>query len=181
MLRRSSLLLLLALVWLQAAPAGATAIQVTATDLNDALGPGGDLWELSFAVSGRTFAVDQGFSVLFDPTLYADLVPLPAQPSPDWDVLVLQPDPALPADGLYDALALVDAPSLAVAFVTRVIWLGGGAGPVGGQPFTVNQFASDGSLQQVLESGAQVVPEPALVMLLLPAAAAALLRRRPGR
>ena len=39
----------------------ATAVLFTATDLDDALGPGGDLWQYSYAVSG--FNLPQGLRV----------------------------------------------------------------------------------------------------------------------
>jgi hypothetical protein len=102
----------------------ATTIQFTATDLNDTLGPGGDLWQYSYAVSGFTFPMNYDFSILFSPNLYRDLEN-PPPPVTAWDVLTLQPDPALPADGLYDALALVDNASLANPFTVRFLWLGG--------------------------------------------------------
>jgi len=148
-------------------------VRVAAVDLSDSLGPGGDLWELTYTVSGRSFAADEGFSIAFDSALYASLVATPAQPSPDWDVLVLQPDPALPADGLYDALALTAFPTLGVPFVVRAIWLGGPAiTPGPGQHFSINQFAPGGAFLGMVEAGV-TVPEPATSILLLCAFAAA--------
>lgn len=81
----------------------ATTIEFTATDLDDTLGPGGDLWEYRYRVSDRVFAHDTGFSIAFAPDLYRDL--LASSVHTAWDVLTFQPDPGLPNDGFYDALA----------------------------------------------------------------------------
>jgi hypothetical protein len=51
----------------------ATTIQFTATDLNDAPGPGGDLWQYSYTVSDFSFPIHHGFSIFFAPHLYSNL------------------------------------------------------------------------------------------------------------
>ena len=147
----------------------ATTIQFTATDLNDTLGPGGDLWQYNYAVSGLTFPMNYDFSILFSSNLYRDLEnPLP--PVTDWDILTLQPDPALPADGLYDALALVDNASLANPFTVRFVWLGGSGTTPGAQPFAINEFDAQGNFLRIAESGQTQtlapVPEPGTFVLL---------------
>ncbi len=63
------------LAGLLATSAAATTVQVMAVDLNDNLGPGGDLWEFTYAVSGHTFLADQGFSIHFDQSLFGGILP----------------------------------------------------------------------------------------------------------
>lgn len=155
-----------------AGPAQAFTILYEVNDL------GGDRWEYQYLVSGGVFEPDQGFSVYFDPGLYHDLEVGPA--SGDWDVLVVQPDPGLPSDGFYDALALVPAASLAEPFVVRLLWLGSPVQGPGAQPFTINQFETDGSLT-ILASGltqptTKPIPEPA-TWLLFGAGVSGLVRR----
>ncbi len=164
-----------------AAPLGvaATTIAQTVVDLPDAQGPGGDLWEISFAVSGFSFAANEGFSVGFDPAEYSFLL-APGAPSADWDVLLLQPDPLLPDFGVYDALALVPGASLSGAFTLRVIFTGAGA--PGALPFTVNRFDATGALLATLEQGTTTAaPEPSAAALLALCALGAgfAARRRP--
>lgn len=64
----------------------------------------GDTWEYNYTVSNDMALTVDEFSIYFDVVRYADLV-VTGAPA-DWDALVVQPDPALPDDGFYDALAL---------------------------------------------------------------------------
>ncbi|MBS0659523.1 MAG: VCBS repeat-containing protein [Verrucomicrobia bacterium] len=168
-LERRLLLPLLLLVLLGCArPASVTAqnfqIQTTFTDLPDT--GSGDLWQAAFTVSGGTFDADEGFSIAFSPIQFSQLQSSPP-PVPGWDLLVLQPDPALPADGLYDALALVNAASVAQPFTVSFLWLGGAGTTPGSQPFSINRFDASGTLLQQLQTGSTVViPEPGALALL---------------
>jgi hypothetical protein len=141
----------------------AITISYQATDLADTT-PGEDLWQYSYSVSGYTFNQDYGFTVLFDYSLYSKLEDPPPSVNADWDPLVLQPDLGLPADGTYDALALVDNASLANSFTLSFVWLG--SGTPGSQPFDVY----DPDFQIIEEgrttSGAAAIPEPATLLLL---------------
>ena len=154
----------------------ATVIQYEVTDLGDTV-PSEDRWEYRYFVSGFTFAANQGFTIWFDQNLFAQLEnPLP--PSPQWDVLVLQPDLALPDSGAFDALALVSGASLAQPFPVDFVSL---ARTPGSQLFDINEFDSQGNLIRVIESGVTVprqngtVPEPGTLGLI--AVGAALLKR----
>jgi hypothetical protein len=153
-------------------PAEATTILFTATDLPDTT-PGEDLWQYTYQVSAAIFQTHVGFSVSFDYTLYRTLEDPPPAVHADWHIQVLQPDPALPADGLYDALALVDGASLAAPFVVRFLWLGGRGTAPGAQPFTVDAFDAQGTFIGTIETGATrapgptaAVPEPGTLYLL---------------
>jgi hypothetical protein len=157
-----------------AAPAAALRIAYAATDLPDP-GPE-DLWQLDYLVSEGAFAAGQGFSILF-PIGDADaLAPVATGGGAAWDVLAIQPDPGLPADGLFDAQARVDDATLGFPFSVRFHWRG--SGPPGAQAFLVYDpdFVT-------IETGETVpVPEPGAALLLV-IGAAGLARRatRPGR
>jgi len=136
--------------------AHAALIQFEATNVADTE-PGEDLWQYSYQVSDFIFNTDFGFSIFFDPSLYRSLQEPPPLVNADWDIIVLQPDPVIPDNGLYDALALVNGASLADPFTLGVAWLGGPNTSPGPQPFQVNEFDSQGNLLRVVESG-QTVP-----------------------
>jgi hypothetical protein len=147
-----------AIAFLVGSGASATTISFVATDLPDAA-PGEDLWQYAYEVSGRSFAAGEGFSIGFDFDLYAALENPPPQVSPDWDAITLQPDLNLPDFGIYDALALVDAPALSQSFTVTFAWLG--TGTPGAQPFGIYDatFAT-------IETGL-TVPEATPSLLLL--------------
>jgi len=141
-----------------AGPAAALRIAYTATDLPDG-GPE-DLWQYDYFVSEGSFATGFGFSILFPVGGGDALVPVATGADAEWDVIALQPDPLLPADGVFDAQALVDGATLAFPFSVRFHWSGSGA--PGAQGFLVYDpgFAT-------IETGETVpVPEPVTVLLL---------------
>ena len=119
---------------------------------------GEDLYRYSYALSDFPDSADFGFSIFFDAALYSSLESPPPSVGSEWDVLSLEPDPGLPADGLYDALALVDSPTTLAGFMIDFVWLGTGA--PGSQPFVIydTSFAT-------VESG-PTVPEPGTLVLL---------------
>ena len=157
----------LAMVLLMTFPGNsyATTISYQATDLADTT-PGQDLWQYSYSVSGYTFNQNYGFTVLFDYSLYSNLEDPPPFVNSDWDPIVLQPDLVLPADGTYDALALVDNASLADPFTVSFVWLG--SGPPGSQPFQVYDPNFETIEEGRTTSGAAAIPEPATLLLLGP-------------
>ena len=174
--------LLIGVAGATAVPAAAATIAFKATDLSD-VNAGEDLWMYEFNVTGIAFAAGDGFSVYFDPSLYAGLESPPPPVSADWDLLTLQPDPALPADGIYDALALVNDASIGQPFTLSFIWLGGAGRSPAAQRFTINRFDSTGGVS-ILEEGETVpatahpVPEPSTLFLLATGAVVALRRAR---
>jgi len=156
-----------AVACLAASTASAITISYEAIDRPDAVA-GQDLWEIRYRPAEFPYGANHGFSIGFDLDLYADLEAPPPPVGADWDVLALQPDVHLLSDGLYDALALADAPALPVYFGLTFVWLGAPGTTPGSQPFTVNEFSASGALLGVRESGATVpVPEPVTAALLL--------------
>jgi hypothetical protein len=150
------------------------------------LTPGQDLWQYNYFVSGTTFAANEGFTIFFDYHNFSNLQNPQPTASPGWNAIVLQPDPNLPDNGAYDALALVSNPSLMTTFQVQFDWLG--SGTPGSQPFTINQFNSAGNLVAVLETGNTVpvpvtstVPEPGAGLLFITGIGALLLLRRARR
>jgi hypothetical protein len=153
---RLAALALVLIVW--TGPAGATSVFYEATDLAD-VEAGSDLWRLRFGVYGFDHGQDHGVSLLFAPDAYESLALVSGiEPGPDWDALVLQPEPGLAADGLYDVLALVPDPSDGWRFAVDVVWKS--IGTPGPQPFIIydQQFAT-------IESGMTVLPEPSTAAL----------------
>ncbi len=129
----------------------------------------GDLWQYHYQVSDRVFQADDGYSILFAKNLYDTLQDLPPAPNSDWDVLSLQPDPLLPDPGRYDALALVNAASLADMFTINFNWLG--LGQPGSQPFEIYSLDGNGNIAGILEIGHTIplqasAPEPGSLALL---------------
>ncbi len=138
-------------------PAGALAAAVTTTASPAA--PGSNLWTIKYVVTASADdATIEQFTIYFERALYADLA-VAASP-PAWDSLVVQGDPALPADGFFDALALgagVVAGASQGGFAVSFLFLGLGA--PGRQRFEVVDRVSF----DVLEAGSTVistVPEP---------------------
>lgn len=99
----------------------------------------GNTWEYTYSVSNDTLAQDiEEFTIFFDLALYENLVAT-ATPA-GWDPLVIQPDPGLPDDGFYDALALTVAAGIAPGgalsgFGVQFDFLG--VGTPGAQPFDI--------------------------------------------
>jgi len=137
---KKTVLGLMALTTLLLAPlhtATATVIKYEAIDLPD-VNSGEDLWQYRYQVSQFNFPQEWGFDIFFDLAdsyLAGDLLEPLLPPTPDWDVLPIQPDPGLPDNGRYDAMAVVDNPSLNGCFTQTFIWHG--QGPPGAQRFEV--------------------------------------------
>ena len=145
-----------------APPGRAATVIFETTNLADTT-PGEDLWQYSCTPGDFTFAAGQGFTVVFDRMLFAQLQSPPPFVNADWDPLTLQPDIALGSNGFYDALALRNAPSLADPFKVNVVWRG--TGVPGSQPFTI----CDANFQPLVQGQTTNVPEPSAMVLLLAA------------
>jgi len=128
----------------------------------------GNRWIYQYTVSAAaTDPAINELTIFFDATLYANLL-LVSAPS-DWDALTIDPDPGLPADGFFDALALVTgiAPGASLGgFAVSFEFLGNGR--PGSQGFDIVDpltFATISSGITRLDRPAEV-PEPASAWLL---------------
>jgi hypothetical protein len=160
------------LLTLLAAPAAAVVVSYAAQNLADEVG-GEDLWAYQYRLDEFPFDAGYGFTVYFDPDLYADLETTPPSPGPDWDALGFEPDPNLGDPGFYDAEALADDPTTGVVFTIAFRWLG--VGTPGPQPFEVREPAPSYAM---VENGTTVLPEASRVVMGVSALAALATLRR---
>lgn len=144
------------------APAAALEIGFEVTSLEMAGPSGGELWRYDYRVDAFPHPAGFGFSIFFD-VASTGAIQAPPAVNADWDVLVLQADPGLPDDGLYDALALASEPSVADVFSVVFEWLG--PGEPGSQPFVV--YDSNMDFATVAEGVTAPVPEPGTLSLAL--------------
>ncbi|TRO82576.1 PEP-CTERM sorting domain-containing protein [Desulfuromonas acetexigens] len=124
-------------------PCLGSSITFEATNLNDS--GGADRWAYSYRVSGN-FNMFSGFTVYFGVGDSANISASNPQDLGDWDVLTWEPDPGIPDDGAYDAMALVDNASLNSVFNVGFDWMGSSA--PGSQYFEIYDENF-----QILESG----------------------------
>ena len=160
---------------LTTAQAFATTITFQVTDL------GGNDWRYDYVVKNDTLTTPiEEFAIYFDLAEYDNLTP--ADVPADWNALVLQPDPAIPDDGIFDALALVPAAAIGpgsqlAGFSVSFHFLG--VGTPGTQRFEILDPVTFDVLDFGTTQVATSVPEPAIMtMLVLGAAAAGRAQRR---
>ena len=146
----------------------AITVLFTATDVPDTT-PGEDRWQYTYAVSDFPFPAMFGFDIFFrlaDGYQFGDLDTTPPSPNADWDVTILQPDPGLPDDGRYEAVALADVASLDDPFLIGFIWRG--SGTPGAQRFEVFDTTFDVVASGNTTSGQIApVPEPGTMVLIV--------------
>jgi len=163
---------LLALLLCAMSAAHAASIGYTATSL------GGTQWRYDYTVSNTTLAVPIAeFTLFFSVGPYANLHDIST--APGWDVLLVQPDPAIPASGYFDALALAGgiAPgATARGFSVTFDYLG--AGSPGAQPFSILDPVSFIELEAGITQAAAVALPSTPWLLLAGVLAMACLRRR---
>ena len=160
---------LLALLLCAMSAAHATSIGYTATAL------GGTQWRYDYTVSNTTLAVPiEEFTIFFSVGPYLNL--LDVSTAPGWDLLLVQPDPAIPDSGYLDALALAGgiAPGASAAgFSVTFDYLG--TGSPGSQLFAILDPLTFVAIDT---GGTQAVPLPSTPCLLLAGMLAMLCLRR---
>ena len=163
---------LLALLLCVMSAAHAASIGYTATSL------GGTQWRYDYTVSNTTLAMPiEEFTVFFSVGQYANLHSVSTLP--DWDVLLVQPDPAIPASGYLDALALAGGivpGGTATAFSLTFDYLG--AGSPGAQPFSIIDPVSFIEIEAGITQPSAVALPSTPWLLLAGVLAMACLRRR---
>ena len=146
----------------------ASSITYSAVDLADTT-LGEDLWEYTFDVANVGLAVNQGFQLLFAPTLYTNLY---VTSSPlNWDLLTIQPNiTPFPLDGIVDALMTSVPGSIPQSITVSFVWLSALSAP-GSQPFDLYDYDPSTGGIAVFGSGVTQltggqVPEPGSLLLL---------------
>ena len=162
------------LLWTASAPSLAAAVTYQAVVL------GGDAWRYDYVVKndGSPAAIEE-FTIFFDLGLFADLA-VAASPA-DWDALVVQPDPALPADGFFDALALGAGLLDGEEALFSISFTYSGPGTPGSQVFHVVDPANFDVIERGFTSAAVALPEPGTLPLLLAAGLALFVLHRRRR
>lgn len=161
----NKLLKLLGVLFFSAA-SSASAFTVTykAVDLADST-VGEDLWQYRYTIGGDFDPFD-AVEIIFDPDNYSSLDgDFDVGP---WTVLITQPDPSLPADGLVQAIADEAVASPADEIAIDFVWLGGSSGP-GAQRYRVLNGEFDEIATGTTRLQGAQVPEPASIALLLAA------------
>jgi hypothetical protein len=113
--------------WLAASALSLAAFAAQAVSISyDATSLGDHRWEYSYTVNNDDLAAGiEQFTIYFPVDRYANLEILGSPP--DWDSLVIQPEPELPDDGYFDSLALAAPIGLGTSlggFVVRFEALG---------------------------------------------------------
>ena len=123
---------------------------------------GGGIWRYDYSLTVPPLDFDQ-FTLYFDATQFQDLTAVSGPMG--WDMLALEPDTALPADGLLDGLHLAGPlvhGATFTGFSVQVLYLGQGV--PGPQSYDLLDSAS----LWVLQSGVtSPVPESRSALLLL--------------
>jgi hypothetical protein len=130
---------------------------------------GGNRYEFSYTVLNDTLSVDiEEFTIFFEEGLYDNLT---VTTSPlNWDPFVINPDPLIPDDGFYDALAIFSGISPGDQlgnFSVNFDWLG--TGSPGAQYFEIiNPFSFDvlaSGNTEIAVTASAPVPEPSTILL----------------
>jgi len=139
--------------------AHAVSVEYTLTDL------GSDVWRYDFALINSPAAPSfDEFTIYFPSDKYSSIALVSS--APDWDPLVIQPDPGIPADGYFDGLSTTGPmpdDSVATGFVLTFSFLAGMRPD--GQRFDL----IDSSTFDIVYSGTTVaaaVPEPQTYLML---------------
>jgi hypothetical protein len=111
-------------------PAHADPIGVTYTVTN----LGGGSFEYTYTLSGYGLLAGDDLAIYFPVATSANLTDL-GSGGADYTTFVFQPDPAIPADGEFDAVANVDNPSLQTVLDSTFLY--SGTGTPGAQAFTL--------------------------------------------
>ena len=181
-LTEGKILRLLAVLLVFTGCATANTVTFTTTLVTPGI-PGEAVWENDYTLTGFSFVQNDDFQLLFDDAVFGSLLNGVANPSLDWDLLPFQPDPTIPAAGVYDMLALVGGPSFSGPFSVQYKLLG--STPPVSQDFQVVHYG-DGDVT-LIDSGratlapSVAVPEPSSSLQLLTIAGLGIVVLRAAR
>lgn len=127
---------------------------------------GSGRWQYTYDVINLSLPVPiEEFTIWFDYALYDNLaIETPDPPAGDWDEIVWQVEPALEADGGYDALTLavgIGVGEMESGFSVSFYWLG--AGEPGSQYYEIKDFEDFHTIEDGYTS---LTPEPTTLCLL---------------
>jgi len=138
----------------------ALAQSAAAATINSSVTPlGGNSWQISITVlADGTPASLSGFTVFFPETDFSNLLVLGSPAT--WDSIVLQPDVAIPAAGVFDSVMLDRSVGLTAGqsqggFAVSFDYLGAGT------PGSLHYEITDENFQLLASGQTAVVPEPA--------------------
>jgi hypothetical protein len=136
---------------------GATTVRFQVINL------GSNSFTYNYSVSGIAFQQNEELDIRFDPALYGILSTPVA--GPGFRLTLLQPNNPPGTFGDYDALAMINNPSITGPFGLNFTFLG--TGQPGSQPFLINQFDQSGNFISTVEAGftSSSIPEPASLSL----------------
>jgi hypothetical protein len=129
----------------------------------------GSDWRYDYTVENNGAAPIDEFTIYFDRGLFSNLA-VAASPV-GWDSIVLEPDFNIPADGLFDSLALVSGLASGASlsgFSVTFTFLG--SDTPGSQPFDIVDPVSPPAVLgsgRTLQAPTNDVPEPGTLSLLL--------------
>lgn len=151
---------------------GATAIELrySQVDMPDSV-LGQDAWQYQYTFTGQ-FQAFEGLTLLYDPTTYTSLAAGPVDNL--FSTLVIQPDPALGADGLIQLTATSALPSsFGMSFAVDFVRIGNLPAGHGYEVF-------DDGFNVVATGQATLapIPEPSVAAMLLTGVAVLAARRR---
>jgi len=160
-----------------AGTAQAAIISYKVTNLPDTT-VGEDLWQVSFTVSDYSFNPNFGFQIFFDYGNFKNITPVST--SGGWDAIAFDPDLilGLSADGVYDAMALLDNASLATPFVVNFTWLGTEIPEIHYLKIYDDNFAVVESGQIVVQIESISAPGPSTILLIVAVILGMLIRNR---
>jgi len=136
---------------------------------------GGSTWQYTYTFSGFTFSEDDLMAIYFPLATTVSLEDPPPSVGPDWTLQDFQPDPSIPADGEFDAIANIDNPAN-VTFVEDFVY--SGTGTPGAQNFTFYFEYFDNFVNGTTVPQSSAIPEPGSVPLLAIGLAGLALARR---
>lgn len=127
---------------------------------------GGMKWRYDYLIHNSLPAPLGEFTIFFDEGAFGDIASAGAPA--DWDVLIVQPDLALPAAGFYDALSLNGGlPSMGTSESFAIEFDYFGSGSPGRQRFAVYDPVSFDIIEQGFTTDIAAVPIPPTMYLMI--------------
>jgi hypothetical protein len=141
---------------------------------------GGGSYRYTYDLSGVSLMVNQELFIVFDQLLFSSLSNGVTPGGGVFDLLLLQPNNPVGADGGYSLVALTDGPPMAGPFSVDAVYVGSGAPPAG-VVFEINQLDANGGFSSSIVPRSTGVPEPGTFLMLLSGSMAVLALQRAAQ